>query len=621
MKNLLGLFLLVLTFFYGVLVNAQKQGNIWYFGNAGIDFNSGMPQALTNSSMNTTESCATISDSNGNLLFYTNGGSLWTSIGAIWNKNHQIMPNGLLMDTAGCSSASQGCIIIPNPGNNNEYYLFTVDCVENQFSSTPSNRGLRYTKVNMTLDSGLGDVTEKGILVMPIPVTSIGSTGYETVCAIPHSNGNDFWIVANKNGAICKVLVSASGVGLYNCQNFGTGQITPSPKGDKLMIGNILYNFNQSNGLLSDSIALSGSYSSFSSNGKVLYTKIGNSLFQYDLTAPNVGASVVTITSNVSGAPRLAPNGKIYFFGSAPGQFLNGVINCPNSIGLGCDYLSGNVLDLGTGRNKNNSVPNFLQSYFYKNNESTQSLSVCSNYLWTENGQNYNQSGVYSTNLTSANGCDSTLILDLTILQPSYSFQSMTACNSFTWNVNGQTYYQSGQYSEVLTNNEGCDSLITLDLNINLLNTDISLVDDFTLQSNIPNAQTYQWIDCENNFQNIVGETNQTFVSNVNGSFAVIVNENGCSDTSNCLSINTLGLNDVGNEILIVFPNPTRNYLRISLNDKLLSEFKLIDALGQSVIVGTINDKETIVDVSTLSRGMYTLLISSESLIHPVFIE
>ena len=80
-------------------------------------------------------------------------------------------------------------------------------------------------------------------------------------------------------------------------------------------------------------------------------------------------------------------------------------------------------------------------------------------------------------------------------------------------------------------------------------------------------------------------------------------------------------MNDVGNEILIVFPNPTRNYLRISLNDKLLSEFKLIDALGQSVIVGTINDKETIVDVSTLSRGMYTLLISSESLIHPVFIE
>ena len=57
------------------------------------------------------------------------------------------------------------------------------------------SKGLRYTKVNMTLDSGLGDVTEKGILVMPIPVTSFGSTGYETVCAIPHSNGNDFWIV------------------------------------------------------------------------------------------------------------------------------------------------------------------------------------------------------------------------------------------------------------------------------------------------------------------------------------------------------------------------------------------------------------------------------------------
>lgn len=692
---------------------SQKEGNVWYFGSAGIDFNLGIPIALTNSSMNTNETCATMSDSNGNLLFYTNGGSLWSSIGAIWNRNHQIMPNGLLMDTAGCSSASQGCMIIPNPGNNNEYYLFTVDCVENQFSSNPINKGLRYTKVNMTLDSGLGDVTEKGVLVMPIPLSSIGSTGNEKVCAIPHSNGTDYWILANKNFTICKVLVSATGIGPYVCQNFGTGQITPSPMGNKVMIGNVLYNFNSSNGILSDSLALNGSYSAFSSNGKVLYTKVGNSLLQYDLTAPNILASVITITSNLSEVPRLAPNGKIYFFGGSGGQFLNGVINCPNKIGLGCDYITGTILDLGSGKNKKNSVPNFLQSYFYKSNESNQSITTCSNYLWSANNQNYTQSGLYSTTvsgsngcdsilklnltilptsisfdtiiecntytwsvngqtynqtgqysslLTNINGCDSSVILNLTILQPSSSIETVVNCDSYTWNLNGQNYAQTGQYSEVLSNingcdstvtlnltitpaatgtdnitscdpitwidgieyttsngnatftilggsANGCDSIVTLNLTINSINGGITMLNNNTLESTISNSQSYQWVDCNNNFQNIIGETNQSFVADFNSSFAVIVTENGCSDTSDCILINTLGLYGKEDEILNISPNPTSNSITIKGKEDMLQNFKIFDQMGREVYKGKLNGITTDVYLTNLSKGIYTLKI------------
>jgi hypothetical protein len=84
MKNLLILsFIVIFSSAY-----AQKEANNWYFGErAGISFNNGTPMFLLNSSMNHNNGCATISDSDGNLLFYTNGMT-------VWNKNHQPMPNG-----------------------------------------------------------------------------------------------------------------------------------------------------------------------------------------------------------------------------------------------------------------------------------------------------------------------------------------------------------------------------------------------------------------------------------------------------------------------------------------------------------------------------------------------
>ena len=80
---LAGLFLFTIT-----QSIAQREANIWYFGaNAGLDFNSGAPVPLTNGQVNTAEGCSAISDSAGNLLFYTDG--LW-----VYNRNHTSMPNG-----------------------------------------------------------------------------------------------------------------------------------------------------------------------------------------------------------------------------------------------------------------------------------------------------------------------------------------------------------------------------------------------------------------------------------------------------------------------------------------------------------------------------------------------
>lgn len=187
-------FFISILFIVSVGVIAQNQNNIWYFGErAGLDFNSGSPVALTNSQMSSREGCAVMNDKiTGSLLFYTNGGpgpnQLQDTVGAIWNRNHQIMPNGDLDSAGGCMSSAQGALIVPNPANADQYYLFTLDCAENFFVS-----GLRYSIIDMTLDGGLGDVTVKGV--------QLTDSVNENMCAIKHANGTDYWLLFNKGNS------------------------------------------------------------------------------------------------------------------------------------------------------------------------------------------------------------------------------------------------------------------------------------------------------------------------------------------------------------------------------------------------------------------------------------
>jgi len=96
---------LIVFIFYSITSIAQGEANIWYFGeNAGIDFNSGTPVAISDGQINTREGCSSFSDANGNLLFYSDGTT-------VWNKNHTPMPNG--MGLKGHSSSTQSAMIIP----------------------------------------------------------------------------------------------------------------------------------------------------------------------------------------------------------------------------------------------------------------------------------------------------------------------------------------------------------------------------------------------------------------------------------------------------------------------------------------------------------------------------
>jgi hypothetical protein len=92
--------------------------------------------------------------------------------------------------------------------------------------------------------------------------------------------------------------------------------------------------------------------------------------------------------------------------------------------------------------------------------------TACEQYIWLHNGQTYNTSGIFSDTVATVFGCDSVITLNLTIRFSNTDTQDVSSCSDYTWVVNGQTYTTSGFYSDTLTNANGCDSIITLNLNI-----------------------------------------------------------------------------------------------------------------------------------------------------------
>src|SRR5688572_5483696 len=139
MSSLMRYGIIVILFIPVNFLQAQQEANTWYFGNfLGLDFNSGTAVPLNDGQLSTVEGVATISDANGDLLFYTDGVT-------VWNKVHGVMPNGTGLN--GNPTTTQSAIIVPVIGDATRYYIFTVDYLNGPL-------GLRYSVANMTLDGG-----------------------------------------------------------------------------------------------------------------------------------------------------------------------------------------------------------------------------------------------------------------------------------------------------------------------------------------------------------------------------------------------------------------------------------------------------------------------------------
>ena len=158
---------------------------------------------------------------------------------------------------------------------------------------------------------------------------------------------------------------------------------------------------------------------------------------------------------------------------------------------------------------------------------------------------------------------------------PSYGRDTIIACNSYTW-IDGRTYTESTDSIEWrLTNSLGCDSIIMLNITINHIDTSTS-VNFPTILANYALA-SYQWFDCENNYTAIPGETNQSFTPTTNGSYAVQLTDNNCIDTSSCVQISTLNIdNEHANQVKI-YPNPTSGKVIVELGQLKNVSIKIYD--------------------------------------------
>jgi gliding motility-associated-like protein len=345
MKKISALIPLMLGIFSST-IQAQKEGNIWHFGQgAALDFNSGTAVVTTPSSMWTFEGCASIADANGNLLFYSNGGGRDPILsgqpsGQIWNRDHQVMYD-MGNTQGGGFSAAQSSVIIPKPGDPNNYILFTMEEMEFDIGGgvlgQPAGRGLSYFEVDMSLNGGLGEVVNyAGMIQTP---------SYEGLCAIRHTNGSDYWIIVHNDvNGLAVFPMTSSGIQapvIYDVPGGTDWIIKGSPDGKWVSVRNYLFPFDATNGTIGSTVALapSGDFFEFSSNSKRLYTISGGSLIEYyDLTSPNIIASKQTV-EQLDGSlyfafhMQLAPDGKIYFIVSDLVASISHLytIECPNS--------------------------------------------------------------------------------------------------------------------------------------------------------------------------------------------------------------------------------------------------------------------------------------------------
>ena len=242
----------------------------------------------------------------------------------------------------------------------------------------------------------------------------------------------------------------------------------------------------------------------------------------------------------------------------------------------------------------------------------TDVVMACNSYTWID-GVTYTSSNNTATDtLISAAGCDSVITLDLTI-SPSYSVTDVVmACDSYTW-IDGITYTSSNNTAtDTLISTSGCDSVITLDLTITSLNASVIVINDTTLQSqSVSSGVVYQWVDCNDNYAPILGETNATFSTQIPGDYAVEISLNNCSVISDCYTIAVISGYEVLNSKceIQLFPNPTTNDLILSLKGVNVVDIVVIDTHGRVLLKQPNLFDQDRISLSTYVAGTYFVKI------------
>ncbi|MCE9538994.1 MAG: FG-GAP repeat protein [Bacteroidetes bacterium] len=458
------------------------------------------------------------------------GNYIWTSTGIYMD----IIPSFI-----GCDSIITIYLTIHNSSS-------TMNVSVCDSFTSPSGKYI-WTSTNTYLDTIPNAQSCDSIITINLSTNSSGSTISRIACnSYTSPSGNYVWTMSNSykdtipstkgcdsiitihltintlatnstlNRTACVSYISPSGN--YTWTNAGTYMDTiPNTLGcDSIITIHLSINTVSTSSTINQTVC--NSYTSPSGN----YTWTSSNT--YLDTIPNAGGcdSVITINLLVKSTHSAINETTCSNYTSPSGNYTwtsSGIYKdtIPNTVG--CDSII--TINLVTNNSSSMLYQTVCNSY----------VSPSGNYTWTS-------SNIYYDTIPNAVGCDSVIVIDLTVNSVSTGpVIYQTACNSFTSPSGNYTWTSSNTYHDTIPNSHGCDSLLSIDLTI--FNIDIIVIQNGSTLTATTSGDSYQWLNCDNGNSIITGEVSQYYTAETNGNYAVILTENGCTDTSNCYTRNS----------------------------------------------------------------------------------
>jgi hypothetical protein len=261
-------------------------------------------------------------------------------------------------------------------------------------------------------------------------------------------------------------------------------------------------------------------------------------------------------------------------------------------------------IDGNTYTSSNNSATHTLQNTqgcdstvmldltIFNSSSSIDIQVACDSYTWID-GNTYTSSNNSATHaLQNTNGCDSTITLDLTIFNSSTGVDMQAACDSYIW-IDGNTYTSSNNSAtHTLQNSNGCDSTITLNLTLNQSTS--SELTETALDSYTLNGSTY--------------DSSGTYLQ-------TITNSAGCDSTITLyLTIeNSVGISEHENGLML-FPNPANDMILVQIPSFFTgTKGRVIDGTGKEVYAFIQYEEKIILDCSGWPSGSYVIVYKKDS--------
>lgn len=217
------------------------------------------------------------------------------------------------------------------------------------------------------------------------------------------------------------------------------------------------------------------------------------------------------------------------------------------------------------------------------------------------------QDTVFVDVLTANSSCDSIITVSVDVSSATTATDMRTACDSLTW-IDGITYTtDNASATYVLTGSNGCDSTVLLDLTVQA-SPAITIAQDGASLDATAGLANYQWFDASGP---ISGATTATFTPSGDGSYFCETVENGCTGRSNTIDIGVTGLRDGSfQNALSLVPNPAHSMVVLRAPSH-LTHIELVDMTGQ--VVRRFDATHRSLDVSGIAPGICGLHVRSDA--------